>query len=272
VSDSLAAYPGEGNAEDHPSVRQTLKPTMPATPEPISSAGAFATTHWTRVLAARGESVEARQALSELCAAYYQPVYRFLQREGRSEDTARELTHAFFARVLEHQSLDGANPQRGRFRSYLLGAVKHFLANRQSFEHREKRGGGAAHEPLLPSTDSSPGLDVADPNALPPDAAFDREWAVTVLKRAFAVLASENDTAGNRHEYETLKPWLSGEWTAVSQADAARKLDLTENAVRVAIHRLRRRFRQIVKAEIARTVNDPSEIADELRHLIAILA
>ncbi|MBI3876752.1 MAG: sigma-70 family RNA polymerase sigma factor, partial [Verrucomicrobia bacterium] len=96
-------------------------------PPQTPSHPAFATTHWTRVLAARGESADARAALSELCAAYYQPVFRFLQREGREEDAARELTHEFFARVLERQSLDGANPQRGRFRSYLLGAVKHFL-------------------------------------------------------------------------------------------------------------------------------------------------
>ncbi|MBI3876433.1 MAG: sigma-70 region 4 domain-containing protein, partial [Verrucomicrobia bacterium] len=163
-------------------------------------------------------------------------------------------------------------PQRGRFRSYLLGAVKHFLANRHTFEQREKRGGGAAHEPLSPPTDTSPGLDVADAAALPPDAAFDREWALTVLERAFAVLARESETAGNRGEYETLKPWLTGEWTGLSQADAARQLEMTENAVRVAIHRLRRRFREFVKAEIAQTVSQPADVADELRHLITILA
>jgi RNA polymerase sigma-70 factor (ECF subfamily) len=236
------------------------------------SRSTFATTHWTRVLAARGKSEDAQKALSELCAAYYQPVFRFLQREGRTEDAARELTHAFFARVLEHQSLDGANPQRGRFRSYLLGAVKHFLGNRHIFEHREKRGGGAVHKPISPTTDTSPGLEVADASAVAPDAAFDRVWALTVLERAFAVLASESEAAGNRHEYEMLKPWLTGEWTGLSQADAAQRLEMTENAVRVAIHRLRRRFRELVKAEIAQTVSHPSEIADELRHLIAILA
>ena len=209
--------------------------------------------------------------MSELCAAYYQPVFHFLQREGRGADAARELTHEFFARVLERQSLDGVNPQRGRFRSYLLGAVKHFLINRQTFEQREKRGGGAAHEPLTAPTDTSPGLEVADANTLPSDATFDREWALTVLERGFAVLAGESEAAGNRREYETLKPWLTGEWTGLSQADAARQLGMTENAVRVAIHRLRRRFRELVKSEIAQTVIQPSDVADELRHLIAIL-
>lgn len=232
----------------------------------------FATTHWTRVLAARGESADARTALSELCAAYYQPVCRFLQREGREEEAARELAHEFFTRMLERQSLDGVNPQRGRFRSYLLGAVKHFLASRHAFEQREKRGGGAAHESLSPPTDTSPGLEVADTAAVPPDAAFDREWALTVLERAFTILARESEASGNRREYETLKPWLTGEWTGLSQADAARQLEMTENALRVAIHRLRRRFREVVKGEIAQTVSQPADVADELRHLITALA
>jgi RNA polymerase sigma factor (sigma-70 family) len=234
--------------------------------------GYFATTRWTHVLAARGSSPEARQALSDLCAAYYAPVVAFLRREGRDEDAARELAHEFFARVLERPSFDGADPQRGRFRSYLLGALKHFLANRRVHDLREKRGAGAAHEPLVRESDTSTGPAIADASTPTPDTVFDREWALSVLERAFAVLSREAEQAGALREFEALKPWLTGESAGRPQADAAQELGLSEGAVRVAIHRLRRRFREVVKAEIAQTVKEPGEVAEELRHLIEVLA
>ncbi len=140
----------------------------------------FLTTHWTQVLAARGNTPEARQALSDLCAAYYSPVLTFLRQSGHDEDLARELAHEFFAAILQRHGLDGADPRRGRFRTYLLGAVKHFLANRHASALRRKRGANAPHESIAPGTDTSPGLDIADPASLPPDALFDREWAVNV--------------------------------------------------------------------------------------------
>lgn len=232
----------------------------------------FLTTHWTRVLAARGGSPDAEQALSDLCAAYYAPVLRFLRQSGYGEDVARDLAHEFFAGVLQRHSLDGADPQRGRFRTYLLGAVKHFLANRRAAERRLKRGAGAEPEPIASGTDTSPGLEIPDAAALPPDAVFDREWAVNILDRALSRLALESEQTGNPRHYETLKPWLSGAPHDLSQSQAASHLGMTEGAVRVAIHRLRRRFRELVKTEIAQTVGQRSEVDEELAYLIEVLS
>ena len=232
----------------------------------------FATTRWTQVLASRGASAQARQGLSDLCGAYYAPVVGFLRREGRDEDTARELAHEFFARVLERRSFGGADPQRGRFRSYLLGALKHFLANRRAHERREKRGARASHEPLVSEIDATRGWAVADPTMPSPDTMFDREWALNVLARAFEVLKRECGQRATVREFEALKPWLTGESVGRPQADAARELGMNEGAVRVAIHRLRRRFRELVKAEIAQTVTEARDVAEEMRYLIEALS
>jgi RNA polymerase sigma-70 factor (ECF subfamily) len=224
------------------------------------------------VLASQGHSEQARQALSDLCAAYYVPVVAFLRSEGRVEDTARELAHEFFARVLERQSLGGADPERGRFRSYLLGALKHFLANRRAHESRAKRGGADTPESLTAETDSSPGLAVADTNVLSPDRLFDREWALSIIERSLSAMRQEATQNGALREFEALKPWLPGENASRSQADAARNLSMNEGAVRVAIHRLRRRFRELVEAEVAQTLNDPADVAGEMRYLIEALS
>lgn len=234
---------------------------------PPTSSGAFVTTRWTRVLAARGNSPEARAALSDLCAAYYLPVVAFLRREGRDEDAARDLAHEFFALILERDSLGGADPARGRFRSYLLGALKHFLANRRLHDHREKRGGGLPHESLDARTDTSPGPALTGPS---PDTVFDREWALQVIERALALLADEAQSSGTESEFAALKPWLTGDGAEPATV-AAGKLGMTPGALRVAVHRLRRRFREMVKAEIRQTVADPAEVDGELRHLIASL-
>ena len=231
----------------------------------------FAPTRWTLVLRARGETPEARAALSELCGAYYQPVLRFLRREGRDEDAARELTQEFFARILQRGDLGAADPERGRFRSYLLGAVKHFLSDQREHARREKRGGGITPESLDSGTDTSPGFDAADPAAHPADEWFDREWALNVMARALELLAGEFQQAGRTEQFEALKPWLAGEAPSLSQAEAASRIGLSEGAVKVAIHRLRKRFRELVKLEISKTLPNPSDVEDELRHLIAAL-
>ncbi len=243
--------------------------TNSSTPGPSSAT--FRTTRWTQVLASRGDSVAAKTALSDLCAAYYAPVVAFLRAEGRDEDGARELAHAFFARVLERQSLGGADPARGRFRSYLLGALKHFLADARDRAGAAKRGGGESPLPLDLGTDTSASAEFADVNAPTPDREFDRKWAFTVLDRALIALAAEHADTGERKHFETLKPWLTGETEKISQADAARALSMNEGAVKVAIHRLRKRFRELVKAEIAQTLTDPEQVADELRHLIEVV-
>jgi RNA polymerase sigma-70 factor (ECF subfamily) len=206
-----------------------------------------------------------------LCAAYYAPVVAFLRAEGRDEDAARELAHAFFAGVLERQSLGGADPARGRFRSYLLGALKHFLADHRDRALTAKRGSGAAHEPLAPGTDTSPGLDVPDTKAPGAEREFDRKWALIVLDRALTLLAKEHAAAGESAKFEALKPWLTGDCEHLSQAEAARTLGTNEAAVKVAVHRLRKRFRETVKAEIAATLNSAGDVEDEFRHLLAAL-
>lgn len=234
------------------------------TPHAHPPRSAFVTTRWTQVVAARGDSPEAKQALSELCAACYAPVVAFLRREGRDEDAARELAHAFFARLLERPALQGADPQRGRFRSYLLGALKHFIANQRLHDRREKRAG--VHEAF--DEESS----VADPSAISLEAAFDREWAVNVLTRALAVMQREAEADGKARNFDRLNPWLTGDAAGRSAADTAGELGWSEGAVRVAIHRLRRRFRELVKAEIAQTLSQPGDVAEELQHLIAALS
>ncbi len=234
----------------------------------------FAPTRWTLILRARGETPEARAALGELCEAYYQPVLRFLRREGRDEDPARELTQEFFVRILARGAFEEADPERGRFRSYLLGALKHFLADQRKHEHRLKRGGGATPESLnsTDAVDDSASLQVADTSTPAPEAFFDREWALAIMARALEALQKEFTAAGKADQFDALKPWLMGEAPSMSQADAARHLGLSEGAVKVVIHRLRKRFRDAVRAEIAQTLRDPSLVDEELRHLIEALA
>lgn len=219
----------------------------------------FHPTQWTLVLQARGGDEQAKIALSELCAAYYEPVLAFLQREGRDKDAAREMSHGFFESVLAG-GIGSPDPQRGRFRSYLLGALKHFLTKQRDAALAKKRGGGLEHVTLLDE----------HPNALgaPDDTlAFDRDWAMTLIARSLATLESEH--VRKVDYFATLKPWLNG-GAEYSQAEAARTLDMSETAVKVAIHRLRVRFRELIRAEVAATLDDPDEVAEELRHLIMV--
>jgi RNA polymerase sigma-70 factor (ECF subfamily) len=227
---------------------------------------AFHATEWTLVLRASGRGEAARAALSDLCAAYYAPVVAFLRREGRNDDAARELAHAFFAALLAG-GVGAPQPARGRFRSYLLGALKHFLANARTSSRAAKRGGGIEHVPSLAETDTAPGLPAPAAPETGADLVFDREWAFTVIARALDTLEAEH--RGQSERFAVLKPWLTG-GTDHPQVEAARQLGISEPAVKVAIHRLRARFRDLVRSEIAATVADPSDTADELRHLIAI--
>ena len=238
----------------------------------MSRPAVFATTQWTRVLAARGESPDARAALSELCEAYYRPVLAFIRSWTGDDDRARDLTHDFFSRLLGGKGVAGVDPQRGRFRSFLLGAVKHFLADVRDRELAARRGGQHEHVPLKPETDTSPGTDPPDPHAPRLEKEFDRQWALTILDRVLKALASEHEQAGKSRQFEVLKGWLTGDAEDRSQADDSRLLGMSEGAVKVAIHRLRRQFRELVKREIAQTLEDPAQVADELRYLLSILA
>ena len=235
--------------------------------------GPFITTRWTQVLDARGDSPEARKALGALCEAYWHPVYTFIRRERGDDETARDLSQEFFSRLLARPGFGAVNPGQGRFRSYLLGAVKHFLADERAHAQAAKRGGGKS--PLSLDSESADearaALQVADPAGPAPDTTFDREWALTLVQRSIAALAAECAAAGKTRQFDVLKPWLLGEWEGLSQAEAARQLDLTEGAVKVAIHRLRKRFREWVKSEIAQTVGESAVVKEELSYLLEVL-
>ena len=242
------------------------------------SANAFRTTQWTQVLAARGDSAEAKHALRDLCEAYYGPVEAFVGRYRAGRDDARDLTHEFFARLLEGNSLKGVERTRGRFRSYLLGAVKHFLSDQADRALAEKRGGDQSPQSLH----ASPGhnrsdraehtpLDVADPHGFPPDAFFDRQWALTIVEKAMSVLQADSQDRGETQRFEVLRRWLIPSEDGAIAAEAARSLDMTDGAFKVAVHRLRQQFRQLVKDQIASSVDGPEALQEELDYLIQAL-
>lgn len=232
----------------------------------------FRTTRWTQVIAARGASPEGRQALRDLCETYYEPVALFIQRSRPAGlDEARDLTHEFFTLLLEGQRLDQADQSRGRFRSYLLGAVKHFLSDRRDRVQAQKRGGGVVIQSLSPASDGVSSFDPIGAAGLPPDAYFDRQWGLTVVQQAMDLLRREAEAAGELARFEALQPWLvtpSGHDTALA---AARSLGLSERAFKVAVHRLRKRFRQVVLERVSATVDDPGDVQQELNYLIEVL-
>ena len=226
----------------------------------------FGVTRWTLVLRAQGKDVVGQSALSELCEGYYAPVVAFLRYRGQNDDVAREKAHAFFAQILAGRTLAGADPARGRFRSYLLGALRHFLADEFDRDQAAKRGGGVESVPI------DAGTNCEIPSGKADETAFDRQWALTVIARALEVVQSEWKEAGKADQFEILKSSLTGTGENLPVSETARKMAISEGATKVAIHRLRTRFREAVKAEIAQTVPEESDIDDELRHLIAVLA
>jgi len=228
---------------------------------------AFHTTRWTMVMRARGEAPEARAALGELCENYWTPVFQFLRREGKDEDQSRELTQEFFSRVLSGGGIEGADPTKGRFRSYLLGALKHFLAKQSRDAGRMKRGGDAVVESMdTGGSETSPGFQVADSEAHLKDPFFDRHWAMAVIQRGLTSVEQSYSTGAKAKQFELLKPWLMGDAEGTTQAEVAAELGMTPGAVKVAIHRFRHKFGEAIRSEIAET-----EIQEELRYLIEVL-
>lgn len=235
----------------------------------------FATTQWTRIVAAQGDSSLAREALGELCNAYYRPVEAFIRQSCRSSQGARDLTHDFFARVLDGHGFAQAEPNKGRFRSYLLGCVKHFLSDANDRRMAAKRGAGkmplSIH--VLAMDENRPGiLPLIDSQGFPPDAYFDRQWAVELLGRVLASLEKQHQQAGKSKEFELLKPCLTGDAAMPTSAKLGEQLGLSHEAVSMTVHRLRKRFRAAVKAEISETVADEEEVRMELNYLIEALS
>lgn len=235
----------------------------------------FATTQWTRVIAARGDSAEAREALGALCTAYYRPVEAFIRKSCRSPQDARDLTHDFFARILDGSGFENAEPTRGRFRSYLLGSVKHFLGDANDRRMAAKRGAGKSPQSIHASNcdqHESREFALIDPSGFPPDAYFDRQWAVEVLDRVLSSLEMQHQLSGKVKEFELLKSCLTGDSAMPTLAELGEQLDLTPAAAAMAVHRLRKQFRAAVKAKISQTVEDQDEIRAELDYLIQALS
>ncbi len=216
---------------------------------------------------AKSDSEDGRAALADLCGAYYEPVVAFLRCRLRDADAARELSHAFFAELLERGGIHAAAPERGRFRSYLLGAVKHYVSRHLEHASRLKRGGGVAPVPM---DDESVNL-VSDAGQLSPDSAFDRQWALIVLTRALGALSAECAAEGRAAFFEKVRPWLLGDAEHGDQSMLAAECGMSPAAMKMAVHRLKHRFRQCVKAEVAGTLDDPALVEAEMRSLFAAL-
>ena len=237
----------------------------------FSGAGSFATTHWSMVLSAgQRASPASAAALADLCQRYWYPLYVYVRRSIHDVHEARDLTQAFFARLLEKNTLALADPQRGRFRNFLLTALKHFLINEWEKTKAQKRGGGRAALPLdFDAKESQISLEPA--HAWTPERLFERHWALTLLDQVLAKLRAEHVAAGKGPLFEHLKIFLAGETSEGSYAQSAAALGLSPGAVKVAAHRLRKRYRELLRHEVAQTVADDDEVEDEIRALFTSL-
>lgn len=225
----------------------------------------FATTHWTTVLAAREGTSAA--ALESLCASYWYPLYAYARRRGHSVPEAQDLTQGFFARVLERHYLRDVQPERGRFRSFLLGTFRHYLANEWDRSQAEKRGGQRPSIPLDEALAEERFLrDLADEAT--PERLFERAWALLVLEKVRDRLRAEFEAAGKGARFALLEQCLPGGSVELPQAELGRELGLTAGAVKSEVHRLRRRYAELLRLEIAHTLADPGQVDEELRHLI----
>ena len=230
----------------------------------------FTTTHWSVVLEAQSESPMAQEALEKLCQIYWHPIYSFVQRKGANSEEAKDVTQEFFADLLEHRSLTAVRKEKGRFRSYLLGALKYFMADERRRAMATKRGKGQRLIPLEElSADERTEMESAD--SITAEQIYDRRWASALLERVLGHLRSEYVAADNTALFDCLKQLLPDEPGSRSQAEIAGELGMTANAVRQAFHRFRQRYQLLLREEIAHTVATPGDVEDELRHLIAVV-
>jgi RNA polymerase sigma-70 factor (ECF subfamily) len=271
----LAPKPGWGRIKPQPvstSTSSTDERTPSSTGHPVHPPAAFATTSWSAVLAAgHGGTTQARAALERLCRTYWYPLYACIRRRGHSPADAQDLTQEFFAHLLAHQTIAQADPHLGRFRSYLLTSLNGFLANESRKARARKRGGG-----LLPlSLDwaaAEERFDLEPADHLSPDKIFDQHWALTLLEVVLNRLAREYQAAGKTELFAALKQTLMGTREAQPYAELGRTLGLNEGAIKVAVHRLRKRYRDLMREEIAATLDGPHDVESEMRHLFGALA
>jgi len=238
---------------------------------PRGRADRFPTTRLSIVLAAVEDSGrESQDALDALCRMYWSPLYAFIRRQGHDPEDARDLTQAFIARLLEKGTLRQFRSERGRFRSFLLACLKHFLSNQRDLERARKRGGGVAPVSLdQVAVDRWTQLEPRD-NATP-ETMFERQWALQVLQQAMTRLGEECARDGGGARFERLKGYLTREGDTPAYREAGRELGITEGAVKVAVHRLRDRFHHCLREEVSLTVVDAGDISDEIRYLIGAL-
>ena len=239
---------------------------------PAAAAAGFTPTHWSVVVAAgRNDSTLARVALEKLCRAYWPPIYAFVRRQGHNPHDAQDLTQEFFARLLEKNYLAEVDRSKGRFRSFLLASLKHFLANEWDKARAQKRGGGQVLIPIdAASVESSCGFQPADQTTA--EKIYERRWALTLLDQVLRRLRADYVRDGKEKLFEQLKPTLTEASRTVGYAEIATRLGSTEGAVKVAVHRLRARYRELLRAEIGETVASAAEVEDEIRNLFAALA
>jgi RNA polymerase sigma-70 factor (ECF subfamily) len=231
----------------------------------------FETTQWSVVVSAGNQgSPQAQQALAKLCQAYWYPLYVFVRRQGQRPEDAQDLVQGFFAKVIEKNYVADAEREKGRFRSFLLLALKRYMANEWDHANREKRGGGKQILSLdAQNTEMRYKTEPAD--EMSPEKAFERQWALTLLQQVLDRLSAEFTTAGKTRLFEELKVFLNGEKSG-SYTEVGGRLGMSESAIKVAVHRLRLRYRELLKQEIANTVGSPDAIKDEINSLFAALS
>lgn len=241
-------------------------------PNPVTGYGAqFAPTSWTDVLAAqRGGSAEASAALEKLCCTYWYPLYAYLRRKGFDPHKAQDLNQEFFYRLLKENYLGAVDRKRGKFRSFLLAALNHFVSNQRDYERAAKRGGGQALI-SLDDTDAENRFKLEPASDLSPEKIFERNWFLTLFEQALARLREEQLAAGRGEVFEQLKMFVIEDAETGDYNSAASRVKMTPNAVAVTVHRLRERYKKLVHEEVVRTVADPTEIEDELHRFFAVL-
>ena len=236
-----------------------------------NSEARFLTTHWSVVLAAgRADTTRAAAALEKLCQTYWRPLYAYVRRRGRAPEDAADLTQEFFRRLLERQSLAGVHPDKGRFRSFLLAAMNHFLSDEWDKARAQKRG--AAQVITVDFSEAEAWLAGAGAAFQAPEQVYERQWALALLDAVYQRLEAEQAQEGKAGAFAVLRPTLAGRREAQPYAELAHQLQMSEGAVRVAVHRLRHRYRDLLRAVIADTVADASEVEDEFRHLRRVLS
>jgi DNA-directed RNA polymerase specialized sigma24 family protein len=234
-------------------------------------AGDFSTTHWSVVLSAgRLDDPRSRAALAQLCQTYWYPLYAFVRRQGHRPEDAKDLTQGFFLHLIDHHALATADPARGKFRSFLLASLRHFLSNEQAREGAQKRGGGCAFVSFdAASAETRYGFEADDSTS--PERIFDRNWALALMERVLSQLEAEQTSAGHAVLFSNLRDCLMGEPDAPRYADLSARLGTSSDALKMAVSRLRRRYRELMREELAHTVTAPAEVEQEIRHLFAAL-